>query len=381
MSRRQFEAWLGKQPREVTVALAARVALRVLPVVQTAKDYQGRLVLPVFRATAVSWSTAKYPTHGTELAAYAAAAYAAAVAAAGDVAVAAATADAAAVRAASGVGSAVTTVTAAALAAAAAVRAADSYAAVAATRAAAAAARAAAARADDSYAAVAAFRAAAYGAAFAEDASHAAVYADARAYAVAGASADAATTASAAGYASDAAIRYFWSALSTDATRVEMGKTTCDIAGSPLWPHGQPDELRSLWQELEAGLLAAKQDWRVWTTWYDDRLDGRFRGEERELDYVRIDEYLWDQSPAIVNAEIKRRFDERAPPALAGLSYGFPHAPSANPRSDPKGWPKEPPNATPSNAAGKPARPIVSRPKPSRTQTAARPPSTKRSKP
>jgi hypothetical protein len=40
--------------------------------------------------------------------------------------------------------------------------------------------------------------------------------------------------------------------------------------------------------------------------------------EERELGYVRIDEFLWGQNPAIVNAEIKRRFDERAPPATAG---------------------------------------------------------------
>jgi len=220
---------------------------------QSAKGYTGYLVLPIFRATAVSWSTAKYPAHETEFAAYAAAAYVAAVAAA-------------------------------------------------AVRAAAAAARAAAARAGDAYAAVSALRAAAYGAAFAEDGAHAAVYADARAYAVAAASAHAATTASAAGYASDAAIRYFWSALSTDATRAEKGQKTSDIAGSPLWPHGQPDELRTLWQELAAGLLAAKQDWRVWITWYDDRLDGRFRKQERELGYVRIEEYLWDQSPAIVNA-------------------------------------------------------------------------------
>jgi hypothetical protein len=56
----------------------------------------------------------------------------------------------------------------------------------------------------------------------------------------------------------------------------------------------------------------------VWTNWYEDRLDGRFREEERELGYVRIDEFLWGQNPAIVNAEIKRRFDERAPPATAG---------------------------------------------------------------
>lgn len=316
-NRRQFEAWLENQPREVAIALAARVALRVLPVVQTAKGYKGCLVLPVFRATAVSWSKAKYPAHETELVDYAATAYVSAVAAAAAVVVAAATADAAAVRAASAVCSAVATVTAAARAAAAAVRTADAYAAVAATRATAASARAAAARADDSYAAIAAFRAAAYAAAFADDANNAAAYADARGYAVVVRDADAATTASAAAFAGNASSRFFWSALSTDATRAEKGKKTCAIAGSPLWPRGQPDELRSLWQELKAGLLAAKQDWRVWTTWYDDCLDGRFRGEERELGYVRIDEHLWDQSPAIVNAEIKRRFDERAPPALA----------------------------------------------------------------
>jgi hypothetical protein len=93
-NRRQFEASLGKQPSEVAVAFAARVALRVLPVVQSAKGgYRGCLVLPVFRATAVSWSTAKYPAHGTELVANAAAAYAAAVVVAADVTVAAATAE------------------------------------------------------------------------------------------------------------------------------------------------------------------------------------------------------------------------------------------------------------------------------------------------
>jgi hypothetical protein len=138
--------------------------------VQTAKGYKGRLVLPVFRATAVSWSKAKYPAHETELVAYAAS-----VAAAAHVAVATATADADAIRADANSASSVAS--------------AYAYAAVAATRAA------------------AAFRAAAYGAA----------YADAR------------------GNAGDAAIRYFWSALSIDATRVEKGKTTYDIAGWPLW--------------------------------------------------------------------------------------------------------------------------------------------------
>jgi len=105
-----------------------------------------------------------------------------------------------------------------------------------------------------------------------------------------------------------------WAAVSIDGTRVEEGATASLIAGSPLWPQGQPEPLRSLWQEMKAALLAEKQDWQVWTNWYDDRLEGRVRDEERELAYVRIEEALWSQGPAIVNAEIKRRIEELEPP-------------------------------------------------------------------
>jgi hypothetical protein len=105
-----------------------------------------------------------------------------------------------------------------------------------------------------------------------------------------------------------------WSAVSLDATDVEKGTAAPVIAGSPLWPQGQPEELRSLWQELKAALHAAKQDWEVWTIWYEDRLDGRVKDEERELAYVRIEEALWNQGPAIVNAEIKGRIEELEPP-------------------------------------------------------------------
>jgi hypothetical protein len=70
-----LKAWLRKQPRAISVAFAARAALRVVPVLETAKPderYMRDLVLPSFRATAVSWAAARYPARETELSAGAA---------------------------------------------------------------------------------------------------------------------------------------------------------------------------------------------------------------------------------------------------------------------------------------------------------------------
>jgi hypothetical protein len=66
------------------------------------------------------------------------------------------------------------------------------------------------------------------------------------------------------------------------------------LAGSQLWPLHLigPEPLMSLWNEMEAALLAEKQDWMVWTTWYRDRLAGYPRDEKREFAYLQIEEAL-----------------------------------------------------------------------------------------
>jgi hypothetical protein len=251
-NRKELEAWLRTQPRGVSVSLASRAALRALPVVQTALlrgGYMSGLVLPVFRATAVSWAAAKYPANEMELTAAAQPAHVAA----GDA----------------------------------------SHA--------------------DVHAAATAADAAAYAAHTAN--------APASAFAIAPRAANAAANAYAiVANAAEAAYDALWSTVSTDATLMEQGRAASEIAGLPLWPNDQPDELRSLWQKMKETLLAAKQDWDVWTDWYDDRLAGRVREEERELAYVRIaDDPLnqgdpWNQGPAIVNAEIRRRIKKFKPP-------------------------------------------------------------------
>jgi hypothetical protein len=231
-----LKAWLQGKPPEVWAALAARAALRVLPVVGNAGHYRGDhtrdIVLPVFRAVTVSWSAAKYPAHADELL--------------------------------------------------------DAH-----RDAGSIAGHARHSPADGRAAATVGGRAATAAAGFA---------------ALSAASDDDSAACEAVANAADADSAV-WSAVSTDAARIEEGVTASLMICSPLWPDGQPDGLRSLWQDMKEMLLDAEQDWEVWTGWYDDRLAGSVRDEERELAYVRIENDLWEQDPATVNAEIVRRIE------------------------------------------------------------------------
>lgn len=91
-----FARWLERRPAAWAQALAARAALRVLPLAAAGtavRPDDDRSMLAVFRATLISWAAGKYPSHDMSAAAAAATTYAAADAAdaATDAATAAAT--------------------------------------------------------------------------------------------------------------------------------------------------------------------------------------------------------------------------------------------------------------------------------------------------
>ena len=259
-SRKELEAWLNSQSREAAVTIAARAALRVLPLVRSAyKKRPGRIkntiILPLFRAMPTAWAAGAWPARAVEL------------------------------------------------------RAADAADAAYAARAAYAAADAAYAAAGAAYAAAGAAADAAYAARAAADAADAA----AGAAGAAGAAYDAAY---------DAAYAAIWNAISTDTDQILAGMDLAQLAQSSLWPGSMPDWARTNWDELKSSLLALNEDWDVWTDWYEARLRGDPPIEALEIARVLISEDLWDQGAAVVNAHIKNLIREHSPEPVHASSPG-----------------------------------------------------------
>jgi hypothetical protein len=83
------------------------------------------------------------------------------------------------------------------------------------------------------------------------------------------------------------------------------------LARAPLWSR-VPGEISDAWASLSSTLIGFGPHWQVWTDWYDAVLTGSApgpeRGEDWEAAFTDLPGLLpWDDGPDAVNAEIARR--------------------------------------------------------------------------
>lgn len=271
-------AWFGKQSQDVLGVIAARIALRVLPLIVDANRIMppettaAVFVLPLFRAGAIAWCGARYPSHRLNTQSTTAAN--AASIARGYVHTAAASNSAsAAEHAARAVGP-------------------DE--------------EAAAERGVTRAAAPLYFTEMSLLAAIRGAAAFVSTVTPARAELLAAVASDASTIEAIAG-------------------RDSRGAVAIALTSRPLWPGEIPRWVISAWAELKAVLSQTEQDWEVWTEWYEDRLAGR-ASTDPAVDIARamLDEELWEKGPEAVNATIRQLLDKTSPEAIPAQGAG-PH--------------------------------------------------------
>lgn len=108
-----------------------------------------------------------------------------------------------------------------------------------------------------------------------------------------------------AAYAAAAAVSADMAFLEGAAAPADLKRHATQLASQPLWPQGAPDWAVDAWAKLKADLLAIPdENWRVWTDWYDARLEGRRSKQKLELARVKLPDELWKEGPAAVNQAI-----------------------------------------------------------------------------
>ena len=116
-----------------------------------------------------------------------------------------------------------------------------------------------------------------------------------------------------------------------DADELDKGTSPVTLAlSSTLWP-GQPNWAADAWTELERALVYEKEDWEVWTDWYEARLKAGPADQIIEVARATIPKAMWDH-PMVVNAEIRRMLQERGiwRHATAGLGEPSNEAPDGD---------------------------------------------------
>lgn len=125
-------------------------------------------------------------------------------------------------------------------------------------------------------------------------------------------------------------IEEFWNAVTQDAEWLESGdnaevppeKIVAGLSEKPLWPGGTPVWAGRRWTDFKDRLPDA-EGWQVWIDWYETRFAGRQLDAALETDLLMISNEEWAKGPGHVNAIIAQLIDSRSDPLLAALAHGF----------------------------------------------------------
>ena len=115
--------------------------------------------------------------------------------------------------------------------------------------------------------------------------------------------------------ASNTADSDLWLVINSDKSFIDGGGTAQQLAARPLWPASVPGLISEDWGNLMSELLALNEGWEVWTTWYDAVLQGKPTPGGEELDIFRVllnEESDWEKGPKHVNGLIRAKEEEIA---------------------------------------------------------------------
>jgi hypothetical protein len=100
-------------------------------------------------------------------------------------------------------------------------------------------------------------------------------------------------------------------ALSQDLADLTAAPASDAVAELPLWPGDSPPEwVMRRWDTLKRDLIEVGLGWEYWVDWYENRLFGRVRSEDREFAYIEVPTEQWAGGPLLVNTWIINRIKE-----------------------------------------------------------------------
>lgn len=104
----------------------------------------------------------------------------------------------------------------------------------------------------------------------------------------------------------------YWTAASLDAATIERGTTREQLILHPLWLGEPPSQLKPHWLHLKDQLLTESEDWSVWTDWYAARWSGNSSIEDVEFSRAAISDEIWNAGPRVLNRHIQDILDGRS---------------------------------------------------------------------